>query len=68
MFYRARLSIARDVAAGMRSLYAHGMQHRHLTSKAILLTHGLQAKVHHSNVFKRVQLLYRGFARQTQDI
>ena len=42
---RKRLSIARDVAAGMKSLYAHGMQHRHLSSKTILLTSHLQAKV-----------------------
>lgn len=40
-----RLVIAMDVAAGMKSLYAHGMQHRKLTSSAILLTSDYRAKV-----------------------
>lgn len=40
-----RISIAQDVAAGMRTLYAHGMQHRQLTSYSILMTHDWRAKV-----------------------
>lgn len=42
---RIRLGIAKDMAAGMRSLYAHGMQHRHLSSNAVLLTGDFRAKV-----------------------
>ena len=42
---RVRLGIAKDTALGMKSLYAHGMQHRHLTSKSILLTSDFRAKV-----------------------
>ncbi|CAM9360385.1 unnamed protein product [Sphacelaria rigidula] len=40
-----RKSIAQDVAAGMRSVYAHGMQHRRLTSTSVLLTHSWRAKI-----------------------
>ncbi|CAM9457861.1 unnamed protein product, partial [Hapterophycus canaliculatus] len=40
-----RLGIAKDMAAGMRSLYAHGMQHRHLSSNSVLLTSDFRAKV-----------------------
>lgn len=42
---RMRLSIAQDIAAGMHSLYAHGMQHRHLSSSSVLLTSDWRAKV-----------------------
>eukprot|EP00752_Nemacystus_decipiens_P009411 g8414.t1 len=42
---RVRLGIAKDTALGMKSLYAHGMQHRHLSSKSILLTSDFRAKI-----------------------
>ncbi|CBJ30511.1 Zn binding domain-containing protein [Ectocarpus siliculosus] len=42
---RVRLGIAKDIALGMRSLYAHGMQHRHLSSDSILLTSDYRAKI-----------------------
>lgn len=42
---RIRLGIAKDTALGMKSLYAHGMQHRHLSSNSILLTSDYRAKV-----------------------
>ncbi|CAM9964972.1 unnamed protein product [Ectocarpus sp. 12 AP-2014] len=42
---RVRLGIAKDTALGMRSLYAHGMQHRHLSSNSILLTSDYRAKI-----------------------
>lgn len=42
---RVRLGIAKDSAMGMKSLYAHGMQHRHLSSNSILLTSDYRAKV-----------------------
>lgn len=42
---RVRLGIAKDIALGMKSLYDHGMQHRHLTSNSVLLTGDYRAKV-----------------------
>eukprot|EP00903_Cladosiphon_okamuranus_P014963 g13850.t1 len=42
---RMRLGIAEDIALGMKSLYSHGMQHRHLTSHSILLTSDYRAKI-----------------------
>lgn len=42
---RMRLGIAEDIALGMKSLYAQGMQHRHLTSNSVLLTSDYRAKV-----------------------
>ena len=52
---RVRLGIAKDTALGMKSLYAHGMQHRHLSSKSILLTSDFRAKVR--RVMEAVRLL-----------
>eukprot|EP00903_Cladosiphon_okamuranus_P006604 g6451.t1 len=42
---RVRLGIAKDTAMGMKTLYAYGMQHRHLSSKSILLTSDFRAKI-----------------------
>lgn len=50
---RVRLGIAKDTAMGMKSLYDHGLQHRHLSSNSILLTSDYRAKVRRMPWFRK---------------